>query len=58
MVLKGFYDADYELIKSYIINPVESIWTSMEKAKTLVKDTDSPHEGAVVDGFIKASSQS
>ena len=58
MVLKGVLsDADYELIKSYIINPVESIWTSMEKAKTLVKDTDSPHEVAVVDGFIKASSQ-
>ena len=48
-------DDEFEKIKSYIINPVESRVASMELPKTLDIKTDVPADIVRIDGFIEMS---
>lgn len=46
-------DEEFDRIKSYIINPVESREASMSKPRTLNQKFDVPADVAVLDGFIE-----
>ena len=48
-------DADFDRIKAYCINPVDSRETGMVKPDTLVTEFDVPEDVAIVDGFITMS---
>ena len=51
-VLEGsITDAQFEQIKSYCINPVDSRETGLEKPETLVTEFDDPEDVIVFDGF-------
>lgn len=50
-------DEEFEKLKSYIINPVESREASLEKVDTLDTNYEIPTEIAVLDGFIKLDEQ-
>ncbi len=45
-------DEEFEKIKSYCINPVDSRETEWEKPKTLITQFDEPGDVAVLNGFI------
>ena len=45
-------DAEFEKIKAYCINPVDSRQTDMVKPDTLKMDYDEPADVAVFDGFV------
>lgn len=52
IVLSGnILDDDFEKVKSYLVNPVESRIASMEKPKSLDVPVKTPENIAVVDGF-------
>ena len=46
-------NADFDKIKHYLINPVESREASLDKPESLDLKSDIPADVAVVDGFIK-----
>ena len=48
-------DAEFESIKSYCINPVDSRETSLDKPDTLVSKYDEPEDIKIFDGFITMS---
>lgn len=50
-------DEEFEKIKSYIINPVESRIASMDKPDSLDIESDIPEDIARVDGFIEMSDE-
>ncbi|MGN0605863.1 MAG: phosphoribosylformylglycinamidine synthase [Oscillospiraceae bacterium] len=50
-------DAEFDKLKAYLINPVESREASLEKADTLDIKYDIPTEVAVLDGFIELSDE-
>ena len=53
-ILKGnISDAEFDKIKSYIINPVESREASLEKVKTLDTNYEIPTTVETLEGFIK-----
>jgi phosphoribosylformylglycinamidine synthase len=57
IVLKGqLKEEQFDWIKNYIINPVESILVSMEKPETLIMEDQIPQEVDIVHGFINATS--
>jgi len=52
----GHFSGDeFDRIKSWLINPVESREASMEKPPTLSRKYPEPHDVAVLDGFISLS---
>ncbi len=52
-VLEGqISEEEFESIKSYCINPVDSSLVAEEKPETLIQEFDVPADVAVVDGFI------
>ncbi|MBE7026204.1 MAG: phosphoribosylformylglycinamidine synthase [Ruminococcaceae bacterium] len=53
IVLEGdICDADFERIKSYVINPVEMREASLEKPDTLEMEITVPDDVSVVEGFV------
>lgn len=46
-------DDEFERIKSYCINPVDSRETDMVKPETLVTDFEEPKDVAIMDGFME-----
>ncbi len=44
-------DAEFDAIKKYCINPVDSRETGLEKPETLVDNFDEPEDVAILDGF-------
>ncbi len=50
-------DSDFERIKSYIINPVESREASLDRVSTLDTDYDIPETVETLEGFIKLNEQ-
>lgn len=50
-------DGEYEEIKKYLINPVESCEVSLEKPETLISAHDEPKSVAKVEGFTEMSRQ-
>ena len=46
-------EADFQKIKDYCINPVDSREASMEKPSLLAMDTFTPEDVAILDGFIQ-----
>lgn len=46
-------DKEFEKIKNYCINPVDSRQTDLEKPKTLVTEFDEPADVKVFDGFVQ-----
>lgn len=54
IVLKGsISEDDYQRIKEYCINPLESREASMEKPVSLAMETDIPEDIIIIDGFIQ-----
>ncbi|WP_042332130.1 phosphoribosylformylglycinamidine synthase [Desulfosporosinus orientis] len=54
MVLKGqLSDEEFQKIKDYCINPVESREASLEKPDRLEFDSEIPQDVAIIDGFIE-----
>jgi phosphoribosylformylglycinamidine synthase len=51
LITGNISDADFEKIKSYCINPVDSRETGMQKPDTLITVFDEPADVAVFDGF-------
>ncbi len=51
-------DEQFEAIKSYIINPVDSREASLEKPETLKMETEIPTEVEILDRFIDLSEES
>ncbi|MDD6800830.1 MAG: phosphoribosylformylglycinamidine synthase [Firmicutes bacterium] len=49
----GVSDADFERIKRYIINPVESREASLSKPESLVSDFPAPPDVSVLSGFCE-----
>ena len=45
-------DEEFEAVKSYCINPVDSRETGFDKPETLVSNYDEPADVAIFDGFI------
>lgn len=58
IILEGeISDFEYEKIKSYCINPVESREASMEKPATLEDVPDMPEDIETINGFIKMTDE-
>ncbi len=53
MIIGDISDADFEKIKSYCINPVDSRETGLEKPETLITNYDEPANVKILDGFTK-----
>ena len=49
-------DEEFERIKSYCINPVDSRETDMEKPETLVTNFDEPEDVKILEGFTEMES--
>ncbi len=50
-------DDDFDAIRSYCINPVDSRETGLEKPKTLVSEYDEPEDIIIFDGFTSMSEE-
>ncbi|MDF2905501.1 MAG: phosphoribosylformylglycinamidine synthase [Herbinix sp.] len=48
---------EFERIKSYCINPVDSREAGERKLKTLVTEFDEPEEVSILDGFVKTTEE-
>ncbi len=57
LVTGNVSDDEFEKIKSYCINPVDSRETDMVKPETLITEYDEPADVAVFDGFSTMSEQ-
>ena len=57
LVTGNVSDDEFEKIKSYCINPVDSRETGMVKPETLITEYDEPVDVAVFDGFSTMSEQ-
>ncbi len=53
MILGNITDGEFERIKAYCINPVDSRETGGEKPETLIDVFDEPADVAVFDGFVR-----
>ncbi|MBR6302964.1 MAG: phosphoribosylformylglycinamidine synthase, partial [Lachnospiraceae bacterium] len=53
MIIGDISDADFEKIKSYCINPVDSRETGLEKPETLITNYEEPANVKILDGFTK-----
>ncbi|HEX9058900.1 MAG TPA: phosphoribosylformylglycinamidine synthase, partial [Clostridia bacterium] len=54
IVLEGdVSDEEYNRVKDYCINPVESREASMDKPKTIETEVEMPSDVSVIEGFIK-----
>ncbi len=53
MIIGQVTDEEFEKIKSYCINPVDSRETGLEKPDTLVSVYEEPADVAIFDGFIE-----
>lgn len=53
MIVGDVSDSEFEKIKAYCINPVDSRETGMEKPDTLVTEYDEPADVIVFDGFTE-----
>ncbi len=51
MIIGDITDGDFEKIKGYCINPVDSRETGLEKPKTLITEYDDPADVKIFDGF-------
>ncbi len=51
MILGNISDADFEKIKAYCINPVDSRETGLVKPATLIQNYDEPSDVIIFDGF-------
>ena len=56
VVLQGeVTQEEYEKVKNYLINPIESQEASLEKPSTLEREASIPEDVKVMDGFIEMS---
>ncbi|URZ06851.1 phosphoribosylformylglycinamidine synthase [Clostridium felsineum] len=56
IILKGnISDTDFNKIKKYVINPVDSREASLDKAETLEVTYDLPYEVEIIEGFTNMS---
>lgn len=55
MIVGDISDTEFEKIKAYCINPVDSRETGMEKPDTLIAEYDEPDDVITFDGFVKMS---
>ena len=53
MIVGDVSDTEFEKIKAYCINPVDSRETGMEKPDTLVTEYDDPDDVIIFDGFVE-----
>ena len=57
MIVGDVSEQDFERIKAYCINPVDSRETGMEKPDTLITEYDDPADVVVFDGFAEMAEE-
>ena len=57
LIQGNFTDEEFEKIKNYCINPVDSRETGMEKPETLVTKFEEPEDVLILDGFCDMESK-
>ncbi len=50
-------DSEFDAIKNYCINPVDSRETGLEKPETLIDSYDEPKDVEILDGFVDSSEE-
>ena len=55
VVMGDITDSEFEAIKKYCINPVDSRETGLDKPDTLIDSYDEPEDVEILDGFISSS---